>query len=154
MIEQVRRYILPCAYSVLPAPMASEAATRLLLAIGVQESGFEHRHQIGGPAVGFFQFEQAGGVRGVLSHPQTRQPIRDALKALRYSPDASTWSCFDAIRHNDVLACVFARLLLWTLPDPLPTDAQTGWSQYRAAWRPGKPRLSDWSESWRKAMEV
>lgn len=49
-------------------------------------------------------------------------------------------------KHNDVLAAVFARLLLWTLPDALPDvhSYEDGWHQYVSAWRPGKPHPATW----------
>ena len=60
MITLVRTYALPAACSLLPARMDTRAARALLVAIGLQESRFEHRRQIGGPARGFFQFEAMG----------------------------------------------------------------------------------------------
>src|SRR5690606_35531315 len=56
------------AYALLPSRMDSDRATVMLLAIGLQESRFEHRRQIKGPARGFWQFERGGGVRGVMTH--------------------------------------------------------------------------------------
>lgn len=61
-LEQV---VVP-GLELLPAKMDTPKARVMMLAIGMQESRFEHRKQIGGPARGFFQFEEAGGVRGVL----------------------------------------------------------------------------------------
>ena len=63
----------------LPAKMDSPQARAMLKAIALQESRFEHRKQIGGPARGFWQFEQGGGVRGVLNHPYSREHIRRIL---------------------------------------------------------------------------
>ena len=48
--------ILDPAAKLLPG-MDSAKARVMLLAIGLQESRFEHRRQIGGPARGFWQFE-------------------------------------------------------------------------------------------------
>ena len=59
------RYTLPSAFALLPPAMDTPDARVLLLAIGLQESKFSHRLQIGGPARGYWQFEQGGGVRGV-----------------------------------------------------------------------------------------
>ncbi|MCV6902125.1 MAG: hypothetical protein NTT76_05400, partial [Achromobacter xylosoxidans] len=57
------------ALALLPAGMDTQAAHVMLLAIGLQESRFTHRQQIGGPARGFWQFEKGtrasrGGVWG------------------------------------------------------------------------------------------
>ena len=67
MIGHILAHTLPAAYSLLPAEMESAEATALLLSIGLQESQFTHRRQVGGPARGFYQFELSG-VQGVLRH--------------------------------------------------------------------------------------
>ena len=112
--------------------------------------------QLGGPARGFWQFENGGGVVGVLAHKQTSVIARDALEALAYPRGIPPWSVYDALAHNDVLACVFARLLLWTLPGQLPSvdRRDDGWSAYLAAWRPGKPHIERWDSSWSIGWEV
>lgn len=148
MIHHVARYVLPATYALLPDEMASEKASALLLAIGLQESGFKYRRQIGGPAHGFWQFETAG-VFGVLTHHASSGPARELLEALRYPTVPATADLIhDAIADNDVLACGFARLLLWTLPEPLPgpDDPDQGWICYTRAWRPGKPRPATWAD--------
>jgi hypothetical protein len=61
--------ITPTFWNLLPCRFASNEAIVMLLAIGLQESRFQHREQIGGPAVSFWQAEKSGGmVRGVLNH--------------------------------------------------------------------------------------
>lgn len=149
MIEIVRDYIVPAAYAVLPDEMASPEATALLLAIGLQESRFEHRRQIGGPARGWFQFEVAG-VRGVLDHPATAAPIAVALRALRYDAATPAKVLLDAIEDNDVLAACFARCLLWTSPLALggPQQGPQGWRLYASTWRPGKPHPEVWQANY------
>jgi hypothetical protein len=54
---------------------------------------------------------------------------------------------YSAIEHNDVLAAVFARLLLWTVPGRLPGRAEPvrAWNQYLSAWNPGKPHEETWA---------
>lgn len=159
MIELVRDYVIPQAYAVLPKEMQSREATAMLLAIGLQESRFLHRRQLPvGPARGFWQFERGGGVHGVLSHPSTAEHARHALKLLRY-PYLVTFDAereiWEALEHNDVLAAVFARLLLWTLPEALPMPEQTeeGWRQYLDAWRPGKPHRASWPSFFTEAFD-
>ncbi len=150
MIEHILRFVLPAAYALLPADMASAEASALLLSIGLQESdGFRVRRQYAdGPARGFWQFE-IGGVRGVLKHPQSAIEIAAVLKTLRYA-GASDVALHDAIEHNDTLAACFARCLLWTLPKALPglNEARIGWQQYTSAWRPGKPRPETWQANY------
>ena|SRR5687768_15716035 len=139
------------AMTLLPQRMDTAEAKALVLAICLQESRLVHRRQIGGPARGFAQFEHGGGVRGVLSHPASRDHIRAVLDALEYdhSPDTS----YAAIEHNDVLACCFARLLLWTLPDALPVrgESDEAWDQYISAWRPGRPHRHTWNALYEQA---
>lgn len=149
MIEHIRRYVVPAAWSVLPKDMASERAERLLLAIGWQESRFVYRQQVNGPARGFWQFEQIG-VAGVLGHSQTQAHARKAMLLLAYPHPPTPYGVQVAIEHNDVLATVLARLLLWTVPGPLPDkdEPDAGWAAYVMGWRPGRPRPETWAESW------
>ena len=147
MIGILHRHIVPAAYAVLPVRMDSQAATAMLLAIALQESGARVRHQTPtGPARGFWQFEAGGGVFGVQTHPRTALALEGALSALCYPPRMGQFLLHSIIEHNDVLACVMARLLLYTLPEALPgpSDAAIGWTQYRAAWRPGHPHPDTW----------
>ena len=156
MIDRVLAYTLPAAYAVLPPAMASREASALLLAIGLQESRFVHRRQITGPARGWWQFER-GGIIGVLTHPSTVGIIGEALTALGYPPPPrsrrTSVGLGLVLEHNDTVAAVFARLLLWTLPDRLP-DADQGdeaWQQYVRAWRPGKPHPAVWAAHYAEA---
>jgi hypothetical protein len=157
MVDHVTHYIIPAALSLLPARMDSPSARAMLLAIGLQESRFTHRVQVKGPAHGFWQFELRGGVTGVLQHPQTEDIVRTVLHAQGYP--AIPEECYAAIIDNDTVACVFARLLLWTLPGRLPvsTEHELAWDQYLAAWRPVKPHHHTWNpfytEAWRRVLE-
>ena len=150
VIATVAAYIIPAALDLLPPNMDSPAARAMLLAVGSQESRFRHREQVGGPARGFWQFERPG-VRGVLEHPATRHHAAAICEALLYAPDAD--ECYRAIRDNDVLACAFARLLLWRHPSPLPGrgDDGEGWGQYLAGWRPGRPHPQTWARFFAEA---
>lgn len=139
--ELFTRLAIGPALSLLPPQMDSRAARVMVLAICLQESRLMHRRQIGGPARGFAQFEVAG-VRGVLTHRASRAHALAAMERLCYEPTVA--AAYDAIEHNDMLAVIFARLLLWTLPQPLPDDAEEGWRQYLEAWRPGKPHPKTW----------
>lgn len=146
----VRELVLPAAMQLLPARMDSLEARAMLMAIGLQESRFLHRRQVGGPARGFWQFEAGGGVRGVLEHQATRPLVGPILQLLRYEPH----EVYDALADNDVLAAVFARLLLWTHPGPLPRDATGAWGYYLAIWRPGKPHRETWDALYAEAWEA
>src|SRR5688572_796908 len=86
MIDTIHTFILPAAFSLLPPKMESDAAKVMLLAIAFQESGCRYRYQlVGGPARGFWQFEQAGGVLGVLTHKKSKDIAYDVLEKLRYT---------------------------------------------------------------------
>ncbi len=147
--------IIEPALGFLVPSMDSRAARAMLIAIGLQESGFDHRRQSGGPARGYWQFEQGGGVHGVLSHPATRPHAQLVLGMLDY-PEQTSIDCYLAITHNDILAACFARLLLWTLRDPLPIEGEydEAWQQYFLAWRPGKPHRETWNGHYAVAWEL
>lgn len=151
LLDDITRDAIEPALELLPARMDSPRARVMLLAIGLQESRLIHRYQktsdpyTKGPARGLWQFERAGGVRGVMKH--------------RASDDLAQWVCkqrgtaFDDVliharlEFDDVLAAAFARLLLWTDPKPLPAlDAshEEAWSLYTRTWRPGKPHRQTW----------
>ena len=153
MIEFIKDHIFPAAFSLLPEKMDTPEARAMLLAIGLQESRFEHRVQIGGPAHGYWQFERGGGVRGVLRHPSSETHAKHVCSVLNYRAESD--EVYRAIVDNDVLACCFARLLLWTLPGSLPgaAEAQEGWEQYIDAWRPGKPHRETWDGFYERAWK-
>ena len=152
MIDYIHDHIFPAAFAFLPKKMDSTEARTMLLAIGLQESRFEHRKQIGGPARGFWQFEKGGGVVGVFRHRASKLYAVSATRELGYFDTDAT--VYEAIQHNDVLACVFARLLLWTLPQALPTTQEKAWGQYIEAWRPGKPHYETWGAFYERAEEI
>lgn len=147
MIDLILRHVIPAAYTVLPASMASPQASAMLLAIGLQESRFETRLQWGGPAKSFWQFELTG-VEAVLRHPRTNPHVLGALHALRYQTDYSPIAIYEAIEHNDMLAVCLARCLLWSDRRrlPLATEPALGWQIYLDTWRPGKPHPETWRD--------
>lgn len=150
-------YTIPAAYTLLPDSMRSVEATAMLLAIGLQESKFTARRQLPqGPARGFWQFERGGGVLGVMTHPSTARAAAKVLDGLRYPSALDDGLVHTAIEHNDVLACCFARLLLWTLPDRLAGRhaPDVAWHQYQRAWRPGKPHVATWPNNYAVAWGI
>lgn len=119
----------------------NDPAELLLLTIAGQESGWQEHVQIGnGVAHGYWQFERAGGVTGVLTNPATKQPAVAACLACGVSPVSPTpvWTRM-GLASGDNLAVAFARLLLWSDPAPLPALAneQAAWNYYVRDWRPG-----------------
>lgn len=156
MIDIVARHIVPAAMAVLPPEMNTRPAHAEILTIGLQESRFLYRRQMNyGPARSFWQFEIAG-VRGVMRHEKSAGPLKAALRQLRYEHlIGQTSNLHHAIEHNDVLGCVFARLLLWTVPGrlPGPGEPRDGWEQYLEGWRPGKPHRETWDAFYKEAWE-
>ena len=140
------------AIKLLPTAMDNLASRALLIAIALQESRLTYRRQVDGPARGYYQFEQAGGIRGVLNNQETKPIIQGILANLDYNL-AGEYICWTAIEHNDILATVFARLLLWTSSKSLPlsTDVQGGWDYYVDCWRPGKPHRETWDQFYIRA---
>lgn len=152
-LEDITRDAITPAMEIIGLPMTPKALT-LMLAIGLQESRFTHRRQMGnGPAAGFWQFERGGGVKGVLKHPASE------LKAVKLcgarGVDAAPLAVWEALQVDDVLAAGFARLLLLTDPKPLPdvADELGAWAYYLWCWRPGKPHPETWPELHRRARE-
>lgn len=144
------------ALALLPARMDTAEARVMLLAIGLQESRFTHRQQIGGPARGFWQFEKGtrasrGGVWGVCLHAASKGHTAALCKArsVACDPDA----IYAALEYDDVLAAGVARLLLWTDPKVLPAvgDADAGLALYLRTWRPGRPHPHTWPDLYRQA---
>jgi len=137
-------------------PSVSDNANRMLLAIAQQESGpnLNARYQNSpsaspGPARGWWQFEQGGGVTGVINHSATKSMVVQVTNALTIvNQPAAVWR---ALEGHDLLACCFARLLLWTDPGALPTTQQAGWNCYLNLWRPGKPKPDAWPGNWANA---
>lgn len=143
--------------ALLPTGMDTPAARVMLLAIGLQESRFVHRRQIGGPARGFWQFEKGtrasrGGVWGVFLHVASKGHLAALCKARSVSCDPD--AIYAALEYDDVLAAGVARLLLWTDPKALPPvgDADAGWALYLRTWRPGKPHQHTWPGLYRQAV--
>lgn len=136
-LSEIRERAIAPALAMLPARMNSPQAEIMLLAIGLQESGLIHRHQIGGPAHGLLQFERGGGVRGVMTHPASKDHA--ARICVERGVEPTVVAAFDAIEFDDVLAMAFGRLLLWTDPHPLPAehDVDGAFELYLRTWRPG-----------------
>lgn len=155
LLKTIIQTAIDPALALLPENMDSPQARVMLLAIGLQESRFQYRRQMGnGPAKGFWQFERGGGVKGCVNHPASAPHLRKLCeeRGVDFTPQA----IWDAIEHDDVLAAGLARLLLWTDPGKLPAvdDADGGWSLYLRTWRPGKPHPSSWKDLHRQAREA
>jgi len=133
------------ALAQLPASYDTPEARLMLLAIGLQESNFQHRRQLvgnppkpTGPARSYWQAELGGGlVRGVRTHAKTKE-LAAQLYA-RHVVAANDLAIWTAIENNDLLAAALARLLLFTDPKRLPQagDVEGAWQLYLRTWCPG-----------------
>ena len=150
--QVLAQVIVPTFQHLLPGKFDSKPARVQLLAIALQESGLRTRRQDGGPARSLWQFEQGGGIRGVLEHPSSRQYARAVCALQAVAPVSS--DVYAAFLSDDQLACAFARLLLWTDAAPLPQlgDADGAWACYLRNWRPGKPRPGAWVGNYAAAL--
>jgi hypothetical protein len=137
---------------------ANDKARAMMLAIARQESGLNHRRQIGPTgylphlARGFWQFEKGGGVAGVLAHERSKEAAEYVCAEWCIPHDQD--SVHEAIAWNDRLSASFARLLLWTDEKPLPElgDEQGAWDCYVRNWRPGKPKRDAWTKHYAVAL--
>jgi hypothetical protein len=149
-LATVIKTILDPGLAQLPMAMDTPKARVMLLAIGQQESKFQYRAQVlngggKGPARGYFQFEKGGGVKGVMNHPTTCAHAHRLCLSRGVAWDAGqVWL---RLETDDLLACGFARLLLYSDPKPLPEldDVEGAWKLYaERTWRPGKPHPETW----------
>jgi hypothetical protein len=153
LLDAILHSAINPALGMLPVQMDTDAARVEMLATGLQESRLKYRFQktsdpyIKGPARGLWQFERGGGVFGVMTHRHTKDLAESICKVRRVPFDSSLIHA--KLEFDDILAAVFARLLLWADPKPLPdVDASHDetWDCYLRNWRPGKPHRETWDE--------
>lgn len=156
---------ITAAFNMLPVKMAGQKPRVILLAIQLQEDPQQLRAQMNnGPARGIFQFEKGGGVKGVLTHPASKQHAIRVCEERHLHPEPQeVWA---ALRTDDVLAACFARLLLFTDPQPLPEigEVRQAFDLYLRTWRPGAytrgteaqrmALYTKWQLNYAKAMDL
>jgi len=144
----------------LGGPKPADDIRQFLLTVALQESGpdLDARYQnspstSAGPARSWWQFEESGGVAGVLGHASSGDLARNACKACHVQPSQS--AIWRAMEGHDRLATMFARLLVLTDPHAVPTDPDDAWDCYcNRLWRPGKPHPETWPGNWAVATEA
>lgn len=122
----------------LPAKMTSQAAQVLLYCTNRQENPQRVPKQLpNGPAVGDYQFEKGGGIKGVMTHPASADLARKACAARGVAFEAG--AIYLALQSDPILAAALARLLYYTDPKALPDvgDERGTWALYLRTWRPG-----------------
>lgn len=146
--------------ALLPAKMNSEDAAVLLYCTNLQENPKRLPQQVGGPAVGDYQFERGGGVKGVVEHPSVAEITRSVCRARKVQCD--TGSIYQALKTDPILAAALARLLYYTDPKQLPYagDELAAWQLYLRTWRPGayarqpEELRAKWKKNYADAMKA
>lgn len=140
------------AFQLLPVKMDSPLARVILAAIGFQESGYQVRIQYGnGPARSYWQFEK-GSIKGVMLHKASARLAMEICE--KRGVDFNSELIWKAMEVDDVLGAAFARLLMYTDPNPLPDNQADAWEMYaKRLWRPGKPHPDKWPASWAFGLE-
>lgn len=161
--EVVHRCLVAATLSIFPHEFNTPRAQAMLLAIGLQESKFEARRQLvagekrwwksQGPAVGYWQNERIG-IQGIMEHRRAGPLLEQVCGELGYPFDLDV--LYDAVKYDNILAVVIARLMLWVHPDPLPdeSDVAAAWHYYIRTWRPGKPHADRWAENYSRAWAI
>lgn len=153
--EVVLDKIIKPGLEFVPAKLRGISGQYMILSIFQQESGLKYRlQQPNGPAKGLGQFERGGGVRGVMNHHASQDMAQAACRSLDIPWDEKT--IYGALEFNDYLAVVFARLLLWTDPSPMPgtQDPEYAWQYYKRNWRPGQPHRETWNAYFARAVKA
>jgi hypothetical protein len=160
LLDSITKTAIDPALALLPARMDSPEARIMLLAIGLQESRFMYRFQkvagkpyLKGPAKSYWQFEEGGGVKGVMNHPATEKHARHLCDVRSVAWDSK--AIHHAMENDDVLAAGLARLLLFADPRKLPAvnaSHEEAWETYIRCWRPGKPHRHTWDEFHKQAV--
>lgn len=144
--------------ALLPAKMDSLEASVLLYCTNRQENPKRLPQQVGGPAVGDYQFEKGGGVKGVMTHHASADLARAVCTARKVSFDAG--SIYQALKTDPILAAALARLLYYTDPKRMPDagDEAGTWALYLRTWRPGayarqpEELRAKWKKNYAEAM--
>lgn len=144
--------------ALLPVTMRTAAAKVLLYATNRQENPKRLPQQVGGPAVGDYQFERGGGVKGVVEHRSVAEITRAVCRERKVQCD--TGSIYEALKTDTILAAALARLLYYTDPKALPGvgDEAGAWALYLRTWRPGayarqpEELRAKWKKSYADAM--
>ncbi|MGQ7957693.1 hypothetical protein ACUTAF_08250 [Pseudomonas sp. SP16.1] len=172
-LSEIREQAITPALALLPARMSEHRAQvdQLMLTAHLQEAPNREQCQLPirpgkcGPARGIWQFERGGGVAGVLRHHSSRAAAIAACRALGIEPSIEgVWAALPG--QVDVIDAVFARLLFWTDPPPLPVlgDVEAAWQCYLRTWRPGAYERGDavarrklrqkWGENYARVLEA
>lgn len=146
--------------ALLPLYMWTLPAKVLLYATSRQENPQRLAQQVGGPAVGDYQFERGGGVKGVMVHPSVEVFTRSVCAARKVTFNEG--AIYQALKTDAILAAALARLLYYTDPKALPAvgDELAAWQLYLRTWRPGayerqpEELRAKWKKNYADAMNA
>lgn len=141
------------------APMMTRnrALRVLMTSIAGQESNWEHRVQIpSGMAHSLFQIEEAT-IPLIIANPASKELFTVGMDHFQIQ-DRSAPALFDlmADEAGDKVSVLFARLLLWCNPKPIPyeDEEQALFKYYRETWRPKHAVWARWPVVYGQAMMV
>ncbi|MDR3012719.1 MAG: M15 family metallopeptidase [Chitinispirillales bacterium] len=141
----------------------TDAARGMLYAAGLQESNLTARFQAmpassavrKGEGRGLWQM-RVDDVNRVLVGGSTRARAETAANG--YAGSVNPHAVWATLEYDDILAAIFARLMLWpdpaALPEPTGANERGAWDYYVRCWRPAPPRQQDWTANWRAAVEA
>lgn len=134
------------AFEHLPSEMDSPEARLIVLATGVQETQYQTRQQVDGPARGLFQ-AQYNFILDLMHNPASGNHVWNlcGVMGITYGSHAM----FDALLRDDPFAACMCRLGFWCDPRPLPDvgDVLGAWGAYERVQRPGKPSYTRWKQT-------
>jgi hypothetical protein len=153
---QLRDFIITPVLATLALPHA-DAATELLLATAMQESGCGAMlvQEGGGPALGIWQMEPATENDIWLNFLGYQKALEAAVKSLVAPYFGGSKGMADQLVGNLYYSCAMARVQYWRSPDPLPAlgdvDAQAAFylKVYNAG---GKATAAEFVANWRTVM--
>ncbi|MFC5694160.1 hypothetical protein ACFPU0_01140 [Pseudomonas sp. GCM10022186] len=154
-LVEIRRTVLEPALAMLPPALGGARAEVMLLAIGLQESGFHDRRPVSGPERGYWRVDPDDDSLGaVLRHPATAAMAVEVCDRQQVPPIEER--VFAALEHDDLLSAVFVRLRLHIEGERLPPVGEVGdaWNLYCRAWRPQEPDRRHWGRSYAQAMDA
>lgn len=96
--------------------LSSPAAINLVAGIGLAESGYITRHQVDGPALGFWQMEPATEWDCWDNFISYRPSLAKLVDIVAYPDDPSS----SLLVTNDNYAAAMCRVRLLRVPEPLP----------------------------------
>lgn len=113
-LKQINDYVVAPTLEYLE--MNSLAARQLMIGTGLVESGFRYIHQIGGPALGFWQVEPTTYIGNYNNYLYYRSELLEKVKHLKGDNMSGAEHMITNLKYN----CAHARIKYWRDKQPLP----------------------------------